>query len=68
MVAAEPHGRGKGAALLIEHCAGLARLEDCRPSPYERLEALVGVELAHMLVYALATDRGAGMRYVACLV
>ncbi len=60
MDALVPRGRGRGAALLLEHCAALARLDDLRPSPLERLEAAVGGDLAHVLVRALSFDRRGG--------
>jgi hypothetical protein len=44
--------------LLLEHCAALARLDDVRPSPRERLQAVVGDELAHTLVRALGGAHG----------
>jgi hypothetical protein len=44
--------------LLLEHCAALARLDDVRPSPRERLETLVGDELARTLVRALGAAQG----------
>ena len=50
---AAPHGRGRGSELLLEHCAALARLDSSRPTPFERLEVLVGGDLAEMLVSAL---------------
>jgi hypothetical protein len=58
MNAPVPRGRGRGAELLLEHCAALTRLDDVRPSPRERLEALVGDELACKLVRVLATAHG----------
>jgi hypothetical protein len=58
MNALVPRGRGRGVELLLEHCAALARLDDVRPSPRERLEALVGDELARTLVRALAVAQG----------
>jgi hypothetical protein len=55
MIAAQPEERGKGAALLLEHCAALdLHDEDVRPPAFERLEALIGAELAGRLVQALA--------------
>jgi hypothetical protein len=54
MFAAEPHNRGRGARLLVEHCAALARLDHPRRAPLDRLEALVGHDLAHVLVHGLA--------------
>jgi hypothetical protein len=57
-----PHERGRGAALLLEHCAVLDRLGEPRPSPLERLEALVGCDLARMLLSALIGRDGARRR------
>jgi len=47
------HGR-RGPDLLLEHCAGLTRLDDTRPPAFNRLEREVGGELARFLVVALA--------------
>jgi hypothetical protein len=57
-----PHERGRGAALLLEHCAAMDRLGEPRPSPLERLEALVGCDLARMLLTALIGQNGAQRR------
>jgi hypothetical protein len=46
---------GRGSELLLQHCAALA--DGDRPTAYRRLEQLVGVELARMLVVALAGSR-----------
>jgi hypothetical protein len=54
MFAAQPQGRDRGAELLLEHCAALARLHTARPAPFDRLQALVGTELARLLVVGLA--------------
>lgn len=62
MEALAPHERGRGAALLLEHCAALDRLSEPGPSPLERLEALVGCDLAQMLLTALIGQRGAQRR------
>jgi hypothetical protein len=45
----------RGSDLLLRHCESLTEVE--RPSPYARLEELVGEELARMLVGALARRR-----------
>ena len=57
MFAAGPHGRERGAELLLAHCAAVGRLDPGGCSPFERLEALVGGELAGLLVRALGTTR-----------
>jgi hypothetical protein len=62
MDALVPHERGRGAALLLEHCAAVGRLDEARPSPLERLEALVGCDLARMLLTALIGERGVRRR------
>lgn len=49
--------RGRGAALLLEHCSALERLDGDRPSAFERLEGLIGPDLASRLVSALAGDK-----------
>jgi hypothetical protein len=58
MDALVPRGRGRGAQLLLEHCAAFASLDHARPSPLERLEAAVGGELARALLIALSAKRG----------
>jgi hypothetical protein len=55
MFAAQPQAQGRGARLLVEHCAALARLDHPRSAPYERLQAVVGQDLAHLLVHGLAS-------------
>jgi hypothetical protein len=52
--ASTPQAQERGAGLLLEHCAALARLDNRRPAPFDRLEALVGTELARLLVHGLA--------------
>ena len=52
--ASPPQGQERGAELLLEHCAALARLDNRRPPPFDRLKALVGSELARLLVHGLA--------------
>ncbi|HEX6702207.1 MAG TPA: hypothetical protein VF101_15875 [Gaiellaceae bacterium] len=46
----------RGATLLLEHCAALARFDPSRPSARSRLECVVGGTLARMLVDALTGD------------
>jgi hypothetical protein len=50
--AAAPTQRGRGSDLLLRHCTALTDAVE-RPPAYERLEQLVGDELARMLVVAL---------------
>ena len=45
---------GRGTALLLAHCAALTEREPAR----ERLEAVVGPELARLLVLALCGRHG----------
>lgn len=52
--AASHQSGGRGLDLLLHHCVGLSGLERERPTARERLESVVGVELARMLVGALA--------------
>jgi hypothetical protein len=49
-------GRGRGAALLLEHCAYFDRLYEDRMPARERLEREVGRDLGHVLVTALARN------------
>ena len=44
----------RGADLLLLHCAALTGADDKHPSAHERLEALVGGELAEFLLEGLA--------------
>jgi hypothetical protein len=46
----------RGSDLLLEHCFGLEREGRCTPA-LARLEAKVGVELAHQLMFALVGTR-----------
>lgn len=55
-VAAESHSPDRGALLLLEHCAALERFDAARPQAFERLEEILGGELARRLVIALAGD------------
>jgi len=52
---AAPRTGERGSSLLLRHCAALT--DESRPCAYERLEEQVGVELARMLVAALAPRR-----------
>jgi hypothetical protein len=54
--ARQPHRPGRGPGLLLAHCDAIARVD--RVSPLARLEALVGGELARLLVFALSGDHG----------
>lgn len=48
---------GRGSALLLDHCDRLDRLiAGERPSSRERLQALIGPELAGSLIRALSGD------------
>jgi len=49
-----PIRRGRGPALLLEHCAVLAGGEDGRKPAFNRLERAVGGDLARFLVSALS--------------
>jgi hypothetical protein len=64
--APSPSGR-RGLDLLAAHCAGLDRLllEPETPPARERLEALVGPDLAHKLVFALSTSSPGRQRFAA---
>ena len=46
---------GRGAVLLLEHCAALDR-DEARPRPFARLEEAVGCRLARLLLGALVGD------------
>jgi hypothetical protein len=55
MAAADsPHDYTHANLLLLEHAAALERLEGRRPGAFERLEEVIGFELARRLVDALA--------------
>ena len=56
MDAAEPQSPGRGAELLMEHCAALDA-EPRSPTAGERLERIVGGYLARLLVGALSASR-----------
>jgi hypothetical protein len=44
---------------LLEHCVRVAGVTEARPRGRERLEAVLGGELAHLLVGALAGNHAA---------
>jgi hypothetical protein len=46
----------RGAGLLLAHCAAIERLDDARPPAFERLQGVLGGDLARFLVGALAGD------------
>ena len=48
------HAPGRGSGLILAHCAALGDAPLERMPPFARLEAIVGGELARLLVYALA--------------
>ena len=47
---------GRGAVLLLEHCAALDPRDENRPRAFARLEEVVGGRLARLLVGALVGD------------
>jgi hypothetical protein len=47
---------GRAVNRFLNQCARMPGLAEARPRPRERLEAVVGGELAHRLVGALAGD------------
>jgi hypothetical protein len=51
-----PPTDGKAVSRLLDHYARVAGLAESRPPGRERLEAVLGGELAHRLVGALAGD------------
>jgi hypothetical protein len=53
-----PPTDGKAVSRLLDHYARIAGLAEARPRGRERLEAVLGGELAHRLVGALAGDHG----------
>jgi hypothetical protein len=55
---AKPQAGGRGTDLLLQHCAALGRSSESRPSPYQRLSAALGDELARMLINALTGEPG----------
>ena len=52
----------RGSGMLLEHLAGIEQRPRHDESAYERLCAAIGVELAGMLVRALALGPGSGRR------
>lgn len=53
-----PQGE-RGYELLLEHCAALTRDASGRAPAFERLEEVLGGELARLLLVALARQRAA---------
>jgi hypothetical protein len=53
--AAVSHLKPAASELLLAHCSALDSDDRCRPTAAVRLEALLGRELAHRLVSALAS-------------
>ena len=53
-VVTQPQRPGRGAGLLLAHCAALAE----RTPALARLEAAVGDDLARLLVFALSGGHG----------
>jgi hypothetical protein len=51
-----PPTDGKAVSRLLDHCARVRGLTDSRPRARERLEVVLGGELAHRLVGALSGD------------
>jgi hypothetical protein len=47
----------RGEDLLLEHCEAVGRLAEGRRSAAARLEAYLGDQLTHFLVFALAADQ-----------
>jgi hypothetical protein len=54
----EPTTPTRGPARLLEHCAAMERLDQTRPSAHDRLQHVIGCELAGFLLRALAGDHG----------
>ena len=54
--AAPPQSDGRAVSRLLDHCARLTGLTEARPVARERLESVLGGELARRLVGALAGD------------
>jgi hypothetical protein len=59
---ATPPLEGKAVSRLLEHCARVTGLAEVPPRGRERLEAVLGGELAHLLVGALAGNHGVPAR------
>jgi hypothetical protein len=53
---AAPPSEGRAVTRLLEHCVRVAGVAEARPRGRERLEAVLGGELAERLVGALAGD------------
>ena len=53
----EPISPARGPARLLADCAALGRLASTRPSAHDRLQHLLGCELAGFLLRALRTDQ-----------
>jgi hypothetical protein len=51
-----PPTDARAVSRLLEHCTCVSRIPERRPHPRERLEAVLGGELAERLVEALAGD------------
>jgi hypothetical protein len=51
-----PPTDGKAVTRLLDHCARVTGLTEARPVARERLEAVLGGELAHRLLGALSGD------------
>ena len=49
--------KGRGAERLLLHCFALTGMEEARPSALERLQDVVGDELAEFLVAGLSLGR-----------
>ena len=62
--ALRPRVPGRGDARLLEHCAALGAARDVGPSAFQRLEDVLGIELAAMLLRALATNPTSRLRGV----
>jgi hypothetical protein len=60
--APEPHRNGRGAVLLLEHCAAFDRPDESRPRAFARLERVLGDRLARLLLGALVGDHGLSPR------
>jgi hypothetical protein len=59
---AAPPTNSKAANRLLDHCVRVTGLGEARPGARERLEAVLGGELAHRLVGALAGDHAVPAR------
>jgi hypothetical protein len=53
----EPTTPARGPARLLEDCAALERLDHLRPPARDRLQRVLGYELAGFLLRALAGDQ-----------